>query len=226
MGDLTAEKTQSNTSREDVGKAFIAVLLALVLKATLDSFFKRILEYRSAYQIGEAFCKNPSHAALLLFQLAVFLFTIVRFYLGSSSYYREKARNEGVRDTIVDIVGLFLLFISFYVTSLFVGSIDLFYWGLAFMHLFDLGWFLVAGALLHLDKALQKVAAFFKLFDFVSAVGLFLLLWCRHCWGPTKLYIWQWLSLALLTGIGVWDVVKLRLFYQGKSDWKEKFVGN
>src|SRR6185436_17535941 len=105
------------TSRSGVTATVLGVLLSLIIKSALDHTFESVSHYHSLGQIWEAFLNAPTSKILALLQLLVFLFTVVRFYVGAYRY-AESTSGGGIPEAIATVVGTFLLFAGFYIASL------------------------------------------------------------------------------------------------------------
>jgi hypothetical protein len=76
------------------GNLFVGILLALILKSTLDAFFKDIVAYRSAADLADTMESHAASGLLNFFQLVVFVFTTIRFYWGTYRYNEEVPQSE------------------------------------------------------------------------------------------------------------------------------------
>src|SRR5258706_107281 len=92
--------------------------------------------------------------------------------------------------------------------------------GFVFMTLIDLMWFWIAKKYSSLSEGMELVAGWYVFFDkltLLAFIGFFLL---EGIWGPWPRYLPQWLVLAVLLGLGSWDLKALWQFYAGAPDWQ------
>jgi hypothetical protein len=213
-------KTRKGVSRTQ-GVVFIGIFLALILKTTLDTFFKGLAGYDTLLAVELAVRRQPVKSALVCGQLCVFLFSLIRFYWGSFRYYQQKPKVEETPELAVDLLGAIVLFMSFYVVSLLVRTTTLFYYGILLVHAVDLAWFLLATTYLTLDEGIRKVAGLYILFDIVTVISVAILTVANAIWGPTHLLVFQFLSLIVVCLIGLWDLKKLWPYYTDEPDWQD-----
>src|SRR5207253_6625330 len=131
MGAQSNTTPPSDEQEKGIAKAagslFIGILLALALKATLDTFFKDASAYAAIGDAWNSIKANVPRTLILLGQLLVFLFTLVRFYWGSLRYYEETPNTQGTAEVALGLGGAIFLFSSFYVTGLLIRTTRLFY---------------------------------------------------------------------------------------------------
>jgi hypothetical protein len=212
---------QSGISRAQ-GAVFIGILLALILKTTLDTFFEGIADHNTLGAVLAVMNKQLAKSVLLVCQLIVFLFALIRFYWGSFRYYQQKPKVEETPEVAVDLLGALLLFMSFYVVSLLIRTTSLFYYGLILVNGVDLAWFLLATTHLALQEGMRKVAGWYILFDVLTVVAVGLTTGADAIWGPTRFFVFQFLALFAVLAIGVWDLIKLWSYYKNAPDWQDK----
>jgi hypothetical protein len=194
------------------------------MKSTLDVFFKDVSRCASMSDIVALVDKDVATSILVLFQLFVFLFTIVRFYWGSYRYHQEVPPVAGTPHLILGLVGAVLVFSTFYVTGLTIRNPGLFYWSFAIAHLIDFFWFLLAGAHLEMPPKIHKIWNWYIVFDALTLVCLLLMGFIGWGW-PTRRYWCYWLSLVSIAGIGYWDLKKFWEYYTQASGWENTIRG-
>jgi hypothetical protein len=148
----------------------------------------------------------------------VFVFTLIRFYVGAYRYGMETT-GQPLPESVVNSTGTFLLFASFYVTSFTLREVDLFYWLVSLFLLVDFGWFFLVGAVLNVPRNMARVINIWQVFDLVTAVaviGSILFL-------PE--YQAQYTALSAIVGVGLLDMIWLRRFYADEPDWAKQTWG-
>jgi hypothetical protein len=213
---------RNNSIRQLTSATFVSVLLGLVLKKLLDAFFPDPNLYNGIRQVITAVIERGWYSLIVSAQLGIFLFTLIRFYLGSFRYHEEEREGGGgVSELIIDVIGAIGVFVSFYGASVLIKTTNLFYVAFALITLIDLAWFWIAKKYSSLSKGMETVAGWYVFFDIITVIvfiGFFLL---EEVWGPWPAYLPQWLALGLLSFIGAWDLKKLWPFYAGLQDWEE-----
>jgi nucleoside 2-deoxyribosyltransferase len=209
-----ADGDKNVAAKEDSAvPVILSVFLAITIKSTFDHALEDIGRYPNFHAIWEGIQGNYAKALLLVFQALIFLITLGRFYWGAYRYGQvEAGKPKSFRRIIFDLTGLFLLFAGFYVTSMVVAHITLFYWAVASFHLIDLILFyplVVRGSTI---PELQSVLKKWCLFDAVTStlIILFMIIPFPGFWS-------QWAALLTLLGVGLWDVIGLRHFYVEES---------
>ncbi|HJP95324.1 MAG TPA: hypothetical protein VJ875_25465 [Pyrinomonadaceae bacterium] len=221
--DRSAKSGGVLTASDDITRltvnAFVSVLVALVLKTSLDSFFRNATAYNGVLAAVSALIQRGWLSLVLISQLVIFLFTLVRFYIGSFRYHQKEPEiTSGPTGMGIDLLGAFGVFVSFYVAAVFIKTTGLFYFGFALIQVVDLLWFYIAGAYLNLSEGIQKVAAWYVFFDGITLVVLIIFFGLEYS-RPWPSYFPQWMSLAAAFAIGIWDLLQLWPFYAGASDW-------
>jgi hypothetical protein len=203
------------------GATFISILLGLVLANSLDICFKNASHYEGIVAALRAVIERGWFSAIVTSQLLILLFSLVRFYLGSSRYHEEVPEIDGgAYRLLIDLIGAISVFVSFYITSVLIKNTNLFYVGFGLIHIVDLGWFVVAILFLHLKPGIKKVAKWYIIFDALTVIVLIGFFASDTWWGPTRRYVPQWLALGICFVIGFWDLKKLWPFYAGNPGWR------
>lgn len=215
-----ADKSTNGVAKQ-TGGALTAILLALILKSTLDAFFGRVNGYNSGTDLVKAIDADLAWSFLVLGQLIVFVFSVTRFYWGSIRYHEEAPEDKDTPHLVVGLVGAILVFATFYVTGLLVKNPTMFYWSLAAAHIVDLFWFIIAAAWLEMSLEIQKLWSWYILFDAVTVVLLLGLILVAAIWPGAK-YECSLASLVGVAAIGVWDVKKFWPYYANEANWKQK----
>ena len=195
--------------------AFLAlsVLFTLVIKSAFDHTFATLNEY-SGLSFLQMLERLRMRHALKIFQMIVFLFTLVRFYLGAYSYARVE-KGTGTTNVAITIIGIFVLFGGFYVTSLTLEDTQLFYYAVIAFHVVDLTWFLVAKNMLPVSLEVGAIIGLWQIFDIVTVGGIAACL----AWVPGHLS--KWCAMFLLLAIGVLDLWLLHPFYSNEEHWAQ-----
>jgi hypothetical protein len=202
------------------GATFVSILLGLVLANSLDIFFKNASHYEGLVPALRAVVERGWFSAIVTSQLLILLFSLVRFYLGSTRYHEEVPETGGgVYRLLIDLIGAISVFVSFYITSVLIKNTNLFYVGFGLIHIVDLGWFVVALLFLDLKTEMKTVARWYIGFDALTVFVLVAFFALDTWWGPWPRYFPQWLALGICFVIGLWDLKKLWPFYAGRSGW-------
>lgn len=221
-------KSENNMTRDAVtrgtGNVFTGILLALILKSTLDVFFKNVAVYASIWALFRAAMSHAASNLLDAFQLVVFMVMTTRFYWGTYRYNEEAPQSEGTPQLILGLIGAVLVFSSFYVTGLLVRNPRLFYASFALTHVIDLFWFLIAATWLKPPLELQKVWSWYKLFDVVTIISLLVLIGVGH-FAPARRSVCNWAGLAVLVAVSFWDFRELWPYYVNKTTWRSELLG-
>ncbi len=210
------------TTRQLTGATFVSVLLGLVLKKLLDAFFPDASLHNGIREILSEVMAKGLYSVLVATQLIVFLFTLVRFYLGSARYHEEDPETSGsASELLIDIVGAVGVFVSFYLASILIKTTNLFYVAFTLMTLIDLMWFWIAKKYSGLSVGMERVAGLYVLFDIFTLVPLIGFFVVEELYGPWPRYLPQWAVLSVLLIIGFLDLKLLWPFYSGAAAWQE-----
>jgi hypothetical protein len=199
--------------------AFVQILLALVVGAGFEHFFK---PWEGIQDFGTIQHRlfSPLHG-VVFGQLLVFLLCVVRFFWGVYRYNDETPESDAIVHFVLGMVGAILVFGAFYLSAVYITNITLFYLGVLVVHAADVGWFLVV---LSLDKGasqpMKRVTVTWIAFDFITLAvlvgGYFALGLFHH-----NLWV-QGITLLLLFAIGAVDVWWLWPFYSDKLEWRSE----
>jgi nucleoside 2-deoxyribosyltransferase len=216
-----AEPTGSAKGSETGGaKLIIGILLALIVRAALETIFKDPIQ------------KNvPWPEPLIWSQLVIFAIMMARFYLGATRYIDTQPSSQPLFVSGANVIFASLIFCSFYVAALAVGE-DEFYPTLFAMHVVDASWFLfgfIAQSILHptdrpgqikVASNRQIMAIFFglSLTTIVLAAALFVAVEFEKMEALTA----KSLFLLGLAGLSIFDFIKLKEYYFRHSDWIAK----
>jgi hypothetical protein len=219
-----AETAMTKPSIRQVTSAtFVSVFLGLVLKKLLDTFLPDGSLHNGLRDLVSAIWYNGFYSILVAAQLIVFLFTLVRFYLGSFRYHEEELEiTTGAWDVLIDVIGAVGVFVSFYFASIVIKTTNLFYGALVLMTLIDLLWFWIAKKYHGLSKGMERVAELYIRFDVFSLIALIGFFVVEEYFGPRPFYSSQLVVLIILFAIGCIDMKLLWPFYSGQSEWQEK----
>jgi hypothetical protein len=201
--------------RQVTSATFVSVLLGLVLKKLLDAFLPDGSLHNGVSDVLFAIWEKGLYSVVVTAQLMVFLFTLVRFYLGSFRYHEEEL-------DVTSVVGAVGVFVSFYLASIVIKTTNLFYGAFALMTLIDLSWFWIAKKYHGLSEGMERVAELYIRFDIFSLIALIGFFVVEEYFGPRPFYFSQGVVLVILFIIGCIDMKLLWPFYSGLSGWQEK----
>jgi nucleoside 2-deoxyribosyltransferase len=192
----------------------LALLFGFTLQSAMDHFLSRLEHYPTGSALWAAVSNDPARKILLFLQFIVFVFTVIRFYLGAYTYGIEST-DESPLETIINSIGTFLLFATFYVTSFTLRDVDLFYWLVGLFLSVDFIWFLGVGFLLSLPKSMALVIRVWQWFDLATLVIIAVSMLALHQ------YLAQYVAICGIGAVGLMDMVCLRKFYDRQPDWAE-----
>lgn len=212
-------------SRQVTSATFVSVLLGFVLKKLLDTFLPDASLHNGLSDVLSAIWNEGLYSVLVAAQLIVFVFTLLRFYIGSFRYHEEDLEiTTGAWDLIIDVMGAVGVFVSFYFASIVIKTTNLFYGAFLFMTLIDLAWFWIAKKYHGLSPGMERVADLYIRFDLLSLVPLIIFLVVEEYFGPRPFYFSQFVVLVILFIIGYIDMKMLWPFYSGLPGWQEKLT--
>ncbi len=211
--------------RQVTGATFVSVLLGLVLKKLLDAFLPDGSLHNGISDIASAVVARGLYSVVVTAQLIIFLFALVRFYLGSFRYHEEELETtSGAWELLIDVIGAVGVFVSFYLASILIKTTNLFYAAFALITLIDLLWCWTAKKYSGLTKGMERVAdlyVWFDVFALIPLVGFFVV---EEYFGPRPYYLAQWVVLIVLFIIGCVDLKLLWPFYSDVSGWQERLT--
>jgi hypothetical protein len=216
MADPHSDKSVGKTT----GLAFLSILLALILKTALDTFFAPARSATDVKQMWELARVDPLRNCLFLLQWIVLVFTLVRFYFGAFRYYQERA-DDTTHSVIRDFVGQILVFISFYFAAVLVRTVGVFYLAILIIHIVDGIWFFLAKRSEDKPVGIKSVASAYFWLDILTILGILVGAAVATKW-PTSFYLWQFICLVFLFLLGLWDFICLAPFYGNQPDWQAK----
>ena len=149
----------------------LGFLVSLALKASLDSLFKDSIPGATTLQQLLAAMVTQD-----LPQLTVFLLTLLRFFYGAYRFHESIPARADDRGAFWNIVGMFGLFVLFYLTGLAVKSTVPFYALLGLVHVWDFVWFTVSKLLRPMTGLLNEAVCKFIVIDLVTILCLVSLL--------------------------------------------------
>lgn len=191
----------------------LSVLFGLTLKSALEHTFAGIDSYATLKAVSEVVQKRFEEKGILFAKFVVFVFTLLRFYLGAFRF-TVLSQNQGTTERSINAVGTLLVFSGFFLTSLALKSEYLFYWTFIVFLILDLIWFFILFLFCPLPTALTKVAHVYVVFDVLTVVPVLFLLWLANTpWNHL-------LALADILVIGIWDLYWLRRFYRNDESWE------
>ena len=125
--------------KENAAAAVVAILLALIVKAALETMFKPIFDEDQPWSDLLSL-----HGA----QLAVLYLMLLRFYLGTLRLSQMEPVNTSFAAKAINFVFAFLVFSTFYTIALSVTDSGYYFTLMVALHTIDLIWFAVALALM------------------------------------------------------------------------------
>jgi hypothetical protein len=149
----------------------LGFLVSVTLKGALDILFGKTVPAVATARGLFAAVFNSS-----LWQLGVFLLTLLRFVYGAYRFHEEEPEELPRWVLVWNLTAMLLLFVLFYITGLAIIHPVPFYLTFGFAHGWDFVWFVVSIKSTGLPEPLKKVARTFVLID-VLTVGLLWLLW-------------------------------------------------
>ena len=173
---------------------FLGILLALALQAALDTFLKEGAALNDVDRAIGAIRKDFPKSVLLILQLLVLMFALLRFYLGTYRYYQEEPTTGPALALVVDFSGAVTVFVWFYAAALFVRTTRLFYAAMVLVHLTDLLWFLLTRDYLPATAGVEAIGSRFMVFDLITSVLLIILLFLERNCRPYRWYPFQFAS--------------------------------
>lgn len=198
----------------------LSILLALILRSALETYFRSLIGTQTLLEL----CKNwpPTWESWVrTSQFVVFLVLLTRFYFGAYRINEEQMQPLKAMDAGINLLGSFGLFMFFYVVTINLWKLDLFYVSIFLMHVFDLVWFVVLLVRLPRQSPLHKTIGWFIAFDVLTLllfVFLSLFLWGYFIEGTRPLL--QTVLLIVLLGVSAWDCFMLRAFYFNPERWR------
>jgi hypothetical protein len=209
----------------ETANIFLGILLALILTATLDTVCREVPHYKRPLDLLHALRSDLEAESLIAIQVIVFLFTVTRFYWGTVRYHDEVRGETATGQFFFGFVGTVVVFSIFYVTAQVVENPGLFYASLCVALTFDFLWF--SGAVWRRKGPripetgceLQTIWGWYLLFDFVTIVPVTALQFVARR-GARIAWWCDLFSLAVISGVGIWDMKKFWPYYIKRVDRK------
>lgn len=209
--------------RQVTGATFVSVLLGLVLKKLLDAFLPDSSLHNGIGDVASAVIQRGLYSVIVAAQLIIFLFALVRFYLGSFRYHEEELETtSGAGELVIDVIGAVGVFVSFYFASIVIKTTNLFYAAFGLITVIDLLWFWTAKKYSGLTKGMERVAALYIWFDAFTLIPLIGFFVVEEYFGPRPYYLAQSFVLIILFIIGCFDMKLLWPFYSAIPGWQER----
>jgi hypothetical protein len=206
--------------------AVIAIMLALIVKAALETAFSPIFDGKIIF----------SNVPLLAWcQLFIFFVLTLRFYLGAIRYVEIEPKNIGLFIRSVNLFFAFGIFCNFYVIALSVTHPQYFYYLVVLLHLVDATWFIVAFAFSFFTgapdqkgeikkTAARRVMAIFLSFDVLTV--MLVVIWYHFVFPQDLTSDTQttadWAFLGTLFAISLLDFYILEEYYFKAVEWRTK----
>lgn len=202
----------------------LALLLAIILRVLLESFF---IPLTSGRTLREFFATGSpaTETWLRTWQFGIFLVLLARFYGGAFRFNAEQPPGATMVDAALNLVGTFALFSLLYVTALNIWTLDLFYVFVVVMHVFDFVWFFIVLQRLEAGSPLHQPVKLFLLFDLLTLLAftaLFVPSSFRTGILDRSYLSYQWSALLVLLVVSVGDWVWLRDFYFRPDRWRQE----
>jgi hypothetical protein len=200
----------------------LALLLAIILKGLVESFFVPLTAHRA---LRDLLGPPKTETYLRSWQFLVFLVLLGRFYWGAYRFNQEQPPAQNFVDGLLNMTGTVILFLGFYVTAVNVWSLDIFYVMIFATDVFDFVWFLIVlvrlAIRLGVHSPLLKPATLFVLWDVLTIVAYIVLYvaFSTEFLSGTKFWL-QWATLGFLAGISLIDFLVLRDFYFRPEQWR------
>lgn len=204
----------------ETANVFTGILLALILKTSLDAFCKNIGSYASIAPLWAGVKANQEWSVLVSLQLLVFIFTVARFYWGTVRYHEEVPASGGTPHFLVGLAGAIFVFIVFYVTALLVKRPGLFYWSFCVALFIDLAWFLFVARIVDVQVEIGTIWKWYVGFDLLTLVPVGVLQVLGHVCSKVQ-YASDLGSLIVIAAVGVWDLRIFWPYYTKKDGWRE-----
>lgn len=221
---MAAEEKSEIGTVPNLGNLVLAILIVIILRAALESFFPPLIDKRSLQTLIDAWPPQPI-TTLRIFQFFIFLVLLARFYWGAYRFNQEEPPAQRKGATFLNVVGTFGLFCLFYVIAVEVWTIDLFYALILLMHLFDLLWFATVLWKKDSSSALKEPAGCFVVLDLLTillSVLLIAIFWKGFLTGT---HFYAQISLLVMLGlISLFDWFRLRKFYFEPEEWRKELT--
>ncbi len=214
---------RQNGGMSAVSIVILTILLAIILRASLEAVVPPLISGRNLRKLFEAW--PPAEETLLrLGQFFVFLILLARFYGGAYRFNEAQHPGSTVSALLLNVGGTFGLFSLFYVVAVNVWTADLFYALVLLLHIFDAVWFLGALMTLEPGAALIEPVKWFLLWDALTLI-IYLILFGRYWRGflSGSDFSFQLWALAVLLVISATDWWVLRDFYFRPDKWRASF---
>ena len=206
------------TSETGGAKLIIGILLALIVRAALEAIFKDPLQ-------DDAVEWPP---LIVWFQLLIFSLMMARFYLGATRYIDTQPPSLPLWVSSGNVVFASALFCTFYVAGLAVGEEE-FYPVLFAMHIVDACWFAFGFAAQRylqppeqpgeIKPASQRMIMTIFFWLSIVTIVLAIALFAAVQFGKIDAFTAKSLFLIGLTGLSIFDFIKLREYYFRHSNW-------
>lgn len=198
-----------------LAEAILVVLFGLTATTALDAMFEGVPKLLTAGQVWASLSHDKPYTLLLVVQLLVFLFTLLRFYFGSLRFHQLCKRTEHHRSfmpLLYDVTSNSIIFIGLYLAAKAIRSTDIFYWYVAAFHALDVLWFSVLLAVEGIPFNLRRIVKRFVVYDLIT-IGTFVAAVFEFNFSGRSQYYGQWLVLGVLTVVGLVDFKQNKRFY-------------
>lgn len=224
QGEGIAVASAGKRGIEFAGIVMLGILLVIILRGVLASFFPPLLGDSSLKQLLQSW--PPENITWIRAgQFIVFLVLLARFYGGAYRFNQEHAhdpQNNSIFGTILNVVGTFGLFSLFYVAGVNVWQIDKFYLIVLLVHIFDLLWFIVF-LVKYNDSRLAGPVSLFLVWDILTIVAFGILAGIYWTEFLDHAHLkFQIRTLIVLFAISVIDWIVLRNFYFNPEKWRKR----
>jgi hypothetical protein len=205
--------------------AVVTILLALIIKAALETTFKPLFEGTAIWSdiLGLPFA-----------QLLVFFLLTLRFYLGTVRFGTTEPKRIDFLIRTFNFVFAFAVFCAFYALALSVTKSEFFYLEIIVLHVIDGAWFGILYCLSHLRfvdvneledgelliepvRRVMLIYFFFSLFTVLFGLLVYWLLGVSITESNPNTAHWCYLAfLVFMSGIDFWALFK---YYFHFEEW-------
>jgi hypothetical protein len=221
LRDSAPDRKDRRGILSDAGTSILSLLLALIVKGTLDGLFGHIGDHFEDYQDVHAYVvQNWYDVGRYSLHFGVFLLTVFRFYLGNLRHHQQVKKLSRRRDFWVAFCTTMALFSLFYMAGLLVRKDDLFYVAMLATQVVSI---LCSGLTAEVTSgASRRVWYCFVAFDMINSIALLLTF---YLWNDYPILA-PACSLFTLTIVGVLDIWKFWPFYIEEENWENDIWPN
>ena len=235
MGMRMDETGKRGAGIQDAWTVILGILLGFSLTIALRTFFGHLFSEKDLAELIEF--PWAYETIVRWAQFFTFLVLIGRFFGGAYRYHQELAKldNEttkrgNVWGTVLNLVGMLILFLSFSAAGMTVWSLDIFYFVILVIHIVDTIWFLCAQLFLRRMWNLPKQStqyqpvAHFLTYSITTMMLTVLVYLIFNEYVSTTGTLWfQWYCIIVLWLTSFIDFYQLKDFYFYPERWDRRF---